>query len=186
MGGPLPKFLNCSYRLHKTKNIKNFKQRLLHNYLADFNKTWIVPWEVLYQNCSNCSAPLHKMEARAKNSNDISITTWWISTKLDRIVPREVPYKNCTNHSTSVHKMVARATDIKKTSNSTTKIAQIVWLHCTKWQPELKIEKKKFKQHLLRYHLAFFNQIDRIVPWEILYQYCSNCSTLLHKVAARA
>ena len=31
----------------------------------------IVPLEALYQNCSNCSAPLHKMAARAKNIKNL-------------------------------------------------------------------------------------------------------------------
>ena len=47
-------------------------------------------------------------------SNDISsVTTWRISTKVDRIISLEF----------------------------STKIAQIVLLRCTKWPPELKIEK---------------------------------------------
>ena len=124
-----------------------------------------------------------------------------------RIVPREVPYNFCTNHSTSVHKMVARATDIKKTTSnsissrtpwpisakliglflwrSSTKIAQIVWLLCTKCQPELKTEKTSNNIiSITTWRIS--TKLDRIVPWEILYRNCSNYSTSLHKVAARA
>ena len=154
---------NCFSLLHKratrVKDRKNFKQHLLNNYLADFNKAWILPWEVFYQ---NCSAPLHKMEARAINrkiSKYISsVTSWWISTKLDRVVPREVPYKNYTNCSTSVHKMVARATNIKEISNSTSSITP----------------------------LPISTKLDRIVPWDVFYQNCSNNLAPLLKMATRA
>ena len=68
-----------------------------------------------------------------------------------------------------------------------TNIAQTVALRCTKWLPELKIEKKKpFKQHLLHNHWADFNQTYRIVLWEVLYQNCSNLSALLNKMAKKA
>ena len=46
-----------------------FKQLLLQNGLMDFEKKIYrkVPWVTLSQNCSNPSAPLNKMAARAKN-----------------------------------------------------------------------------------------------------------------------
>ena len=74
----------------------------------------IDPWEILYQNCSDRSALLQKIAARAKNrrkkkSNDMSVNTGQISTKLDRIVPWEVLHQNCSNCSAPLHKMAARA-----------------------------------------------------------------------------
>ena len=97
---------------------------VIHNLLQMTSPTggWvggIVPWEVLYQNCSNHSAPLHKMATRAKNrkktNNISSVTTGQISTNLIRLF----------------------------LGRSFTKIAEIISLHCTKWPPELKIKKKK-------------------------------------------
>ena len=94
-------------------------------------------------------------------SNDISsVTTGRTSTKLDRIIPWEVFYQNCSNRSAPLHKMATRAKNRKYfkrhllggfqsnmiglfLGRSSTKIAQIVLLCCTKWPPELKIEKKK-------------------------------------------
>ena len=122
----------------------------------------IVPWEVLYQNCSNCWAPLHKMAARTKNnkkktSNNISsISTWRISTKIDRIVPWEIlhMYQNYSNCSTWLHEEAAR----------------------------VKIDKKSFKQHL-RTNERISTKLDRIVLWEVLFQNCSNRSALLKKMA---
>ena len=101
-----------------------------------------------------------KKKRKRKISNDISVTTWRISTKLDSIVPRGVSYKTCTNRSTSVHKMKASATD------------------------ETKTKKNNFKQYLLSWLIS--TKLDRIVPWEVLFQNCSNCLTPLHKMAASA
>ena len=62
------------------------------------------------------------------------------------------------------------------------KIAKMVLLCWTKWPPELKIE-KLLKQHLLQGQLADFKIISQKCSLE---KHCSNCSTLLNKVAARA
>ena len=96
----------------------------------------IIPWDVFYQNCSDRSAPLHKM-ARASTrfaqtvpfrctkwlpelkiekkkkinfrDNIFSVTTRWISTKLDRIVLWEVLYQNCSNQFALLNKMAINA-----------------------------------------------------------------------------
>ena len=75
-------------------------------------------WVTLYQNCSNDSAPLNKMAARAINRNKLITTT--SSKSVDRF------WNNFTG-------MFLRWLS--------TKIAQMVPLHWTKWPPELKIEK---------------------------------------------
>ena len=123
----------------------------------------IVPREVPYKNCTNCSTSVHKTVARATDIkktttlNSISsIIPWLISTKLDRIVPWEVHHQNCSDHLAPLQKLMARAKNRKKSISS-----------ITTWQISTKL--------------------DRIVPWEILRQSCSNCSTSLHEVlAARA
>ena len=50
-------------------------------------------------------------------SNDISVTTGQISTKVDRIVPLVVLYQNCSNRSPPLYKMAARAKNRKKKNN---------------------------------------------------------------------
>ena len=68
---------------------------------------------------------------------------------------------------------------------SSNKIAQIVLLRCTKWPPELKIEKNSNNISSLTTR-GISTKLDRIVSWEVFYQTCSNCSTPLHKMAIRA
>ena len=89
-------------------------------------------------------------------SNDISIITGQISSKIDRFVPWEVLFQNCSNRSTPLHKMAARAKN-----------------------------RKNFKQHLRTIQLIS-TELDRIVPWDVFFQNCSNCVTPLHEMAARA
>ena len=68
---------------------------------------------------------------------------------------------------------------------SSTKTAQIVALGCTKWVPELKIKKTSNDiSAVTTWQIS--TKLDRIVPWEVLYQSCSNISAPLHKMAARA
>ena len=66
-----------------------------------------------------------------------------------------------------------------------TKIAQTVLLHWSRWPPELKIE-KKFKWLLLLNQKMDFEIIHRNVSWVTLYQNCSNDSATLNKMATRA
>ena len=94
-------------------------------------------------------------------SNDISsVTSGWISIKHTRIVPWEVLYKNCFYHSALLHKMAVR----------------------------VKIEKKKTTSNDIFSVTTrrISTKLDWIVPWEVLYQNCSNQSAPLHKMAARA
>ena len=67
---------------------------------------------------------------------------------------------------------------------SSTKIAQIFVLCCTKWPPELKLENTSNNISVTTGWVS--TKLDRIVLCEVLYQTCSNCSSRLHKMAARA
>ena len=62
---------------------------------------------------------------------------------------------------------------------------QIVPLCCTKWPPELKLEKTSNNIFSVTTG-RISTKLDRIVLWEVFYQNCSNCSTPLHKMATRA
>ena len=66
-----------------------------------------------------------------------------------------------------------------------TKIAQTVSLHWTRWPPELKIEKplNDFFSWTRRWILK---ELYRNVSWVTLYKNCSKNSTTLNKMAARA
>ena len=127
----------------RAKNRINFKWHLLCNHWVDFNHSRLdcflrgPPPKSLksFHSAAQCTKwpPELKLE---KNSNDISaVTTWQISTKLDRLVPWEVLYHNCSNLSAPQHKMATKAKN-----------------------------RKIFKQHLLSNHWANFNQTSRIVP----------------------
>ena len=99
----------CAYTENTSKNIS------VTTGWISIKHDRIVPWEVLYQNCSNlillrCTKWLPELKTEKKTSNDIFyIPTGRISTRLDRIVPWEVHYQNCSNHSAPLHKMAARA-----------------------------------------------------------------------------
>ena len=73
LGGLLPELLKpfCSIEQHGCWSYKKKKSStwlLLLNQWADFKTIHRkVPWVTLYQSCSNHSAPLKKMAARAKN-----------------------------------------------------------------------------------------------------------------------
>ena len=66
-----------------------------------------------------------------------------------------------------------------------TKIAQIVPLHWTRWPPELKIE-KPLNDFFSWTRKWILKELYRIVSWVTLYQNCSNDSAMLNKMAARA
>ena len=113
------------YRKQTNKQQKKKKKKTTSNDIFSITSgrisiklDWIISQDVLYQICSNRSAPLHKNAARAKlewTSNDIfSVTTGWISTKVDWIVPWAVLYLNCSNRSAPLHKMAVRAKTEKK------------------------------------------------------------------------
>ena len=55
---------------------------------------------------------------------------------------------------------------------SSTKIAQIVPHLCTKWPPELKIEKKSNNISSVTAE-RISTKLKRVVPWKVLYQNCS-------------
>ena len=116
----------------------------------------------LYQNCSNSSASLNKMAARAINRNKLLTTSSAIS--MDRF------WNNFTG-------MFLRWLS--------TKIAQTVPLHWTRWPPELKIE-KPLNDFFSLTSASILKKIYRKVPWVTLYQNCSNRSAPLNKMAARA
>ena len=70
---------------------------------------------------------------------------------------------------------------------SSAKIAQIFLPCCTKWPPELKIEKKNPSNNIFFVTTGQIStKLDRIVLRVVLYQNCSNCTSLLHKMATRA
>ena len=77
-----------------------------------------VSWVTLYQNCSKNSATLNKMDARVINRNMLLTTS--SAKSVDRF------WNNCIG-------MFLRWLS--------TKLAQTVPLHWTRWPPELKIEK---------------------------------------------
>ena len=140
---------------------------------------------------------------RKKNSDDIfSVTTGWILTKLNRIVSSAVLYQNYSNCFALLHKMATRAKNkINKRhllcnhwvdfnqlirlflGRSSIKSAQIILLHCTKWLPELKIDKTSNNISVTTGPIS--TKLDWIVLWEVLYQNCSNWSSPLHKMAFR-
>ena len=99
-------------------------EKALNDFFS-WTRRWIVKllyrnvsWVTLYQNCSNDSATLNKMAARAINRNKLLTTSSAIS--MDRF----------GNNFTGMF--------LRWLS---TKIAQTVPLRWTRWPPELKIEK---------------------------------------------
>jgi hypothetical protein len=65
------------------------------------------------------------------------------------------------------------------------KIAQMVLVHCTIWPPQLKIA-KSLNDISSETDRQILMKLDRIVPWVVLNQNCSNGSGPLHNMAARA
>ena len=70
-----------------------------------------------YQNCSNGSAPLNKMAARAKNRKTFK-QLLLLNQKLDFEISLQEcfmgdPLQNCSNDSTMLNKMAARAKNRK-------------------------------------------------------------------------
>ena len=76
---------------------------------------------------SYCDHPVSIVHCPQFASNDISVTTGRISTKVDRIVPLEVLYQNCSNCSAPLHKMAARAKNRKKTLKEIHVWAELVY-----------------------------------------------------------
>ena len=73
----------------------------------------------LYQNCSNHSAPLNKMAARAKNRKTFKRLLFLKKKKMDfEIIIQECflgdPNQNCSNDSATLNKMAARAINRNK------------------------------------------------------------------------
>ena len=152
----------------RAENRKNFKHHLLVTTgRISIKLDRIVPWEVFYQIAQ--TIPLHYTKwlpgLKIENtSNDIStVTTGQIAIEHDRIVPWEVLYQNCSNRSALLHKMAARAKTRKKTN------------------------KQKTSNDIFSITPGRIStKLDRIVPWEVLYQNCSKCYVQLNKMATRA
>ena len=82
----------------------------------------------LYQNCSNRSAPLNKMAARAKNRKTFK-QLLLLNQKMDfEMIIQECflgdLYQNCSNDSATLNKMAARA--INRNKLLTTSSAKLV------------------------------------------------------------
>ena len=72
----------------------------------------------LYQNCSNRSAPLNKMAARAKNRKTFKrLLLLYQRMDFEIIIQKcflGAPLQNCSNDSATLNKMAARATNRNK------------------------------------------------------------------------
>ena len=129
-------------------------------------------WASAWQNQQNGMCTQQRLISACayteNTSNNISVTTGWISIKHDRIVPwfKHIYFQNVYIYNTYKNTMIGLERKHKSLfssfplvlGRSSTKIAQIILLCCTKWLPELKTEKQNFKWHLLHTHWTDFNQ----------------------------
>ena len=135
-----------------------------------------------------------------KTSNNISVTTGRISTKLDRLVPWEVFYQNCSNYSALLHKMATRTKNrnFKRQISVTTGQISIKHHRIVPWELYQNCSNRSAALHKMaaraKNRKITSNDISvttgwittKLVSWKILYQNCSNQSFLLCQMATRA